>query len=152
MRRRPSLRVSPPKLINRPTGKSIRRMYVRSCLGWTGASFSTDLSSTTTRLSTNRVGTEAVFKYHAVVFKPDRFLTLHLEAATFEHSGQHDFVDRFEKARPEIAVELDRGIDDGAGDFVEFSHGLGRVGIGEKGRVTRRRAETVHSSAPPHSA
>ena len=50
----PSLIRGAPKLISRPSRMSATRVYVITCLRWTGCSSCADLSSTMTRLSNSR--------------------------------------------------------------------------------------------------
>ena len=48
----------------------------------------------------------------------DGHLLFHVPAAFLERASQHGFIDRFQQPGPEMAMELNRGVDDAFGNVV----------------------------------
>ena len=106
---------------------SATRRYVRSCFLWTGASLSTDFSSTMT-LFDNQVGTESDIEPNILPNDGNRNLSLDIQAAFLKFVLQDGEVDGFQKPGAKFAMDRQCRINDYAGKFV-MGHGLVLVPI-----------------------
>src|SRR5437764_1445978 len=74
-----------------------------------------------------QVGAEAVVEHQPVALEANRRLSVDLKPSLLERTEQDGFIDGLEQAGAEIAMDVDRRLDNGFGDVVEFSHGSSRT-------------------------
>ena len=65
-------------------------------------------------------GPEPVLEPDAIVTEADRTFTLDPKPAPLERRRNHDRVDDLEQTRPQLTMNTDRRVYDGAGDVVKF--------------------------------
>jgi hypothetical protein len=69
----------------------------------------------------DEIGAKSLIEFDAPIFNPDGHLPLHMKPSVFQAIGQNDFVNRFQQARAEVSVNLNRLLDHHRADFV-FAH------------------------------